>query len=90
MLANILANPLRALAQPMSEHLAPGALVILSGLLLYGLARSWSNPTPPNCVVLLIASIAAAVLWGPMLVIAIIWVAQRLIAGRPLTLDTRK
>lgn len=32
-LANILANPLRALAQPMSEHLAPGALVILSGLL---------------------------------------------------------
>ena len=32
-LANILANPLRALAQPMREHLAPGALVILSGLL---------------------------------------------------------
>jgi ribosomal protein L11 methyltransferase len=32
-LANILANPLRALAQPMAEHLAPGALVILSGLL---------------------------------------------------------
>lgn len=32
-LANILANPLRALAQPMSEHLAPSALVILSGLL---------------------------------------------------------
>lgn len=32
-LANILANPLRTLAQPMSEHLAPGALVILSGLL---------------------------------------------------------
>jgi ribosomal protein L11 methyltransferase len=32
-LANILANPLRQLAAPMSEHLAPTALVILSGLL---------------------------------------------------------
>jgi len=32
-LANILANPLRQLAAPMSRHLAPGALVILSGLL---------------------------------------------------------
>jgi ribosomal protein L11 methyltransferase len=32
-LANILANPLRQLARPMVEHLAPGALVILSGLL---------------------------------------------------------
>src|SRR6516164_625055 len=32
-LANILANPLRQLAQPMSRHLAPGALVVLSGLL---------------------------------------------------------
>ncbi len=32
-LANILANPLRQLAGPMSAHLAPGALVILSGLL---------------------------------------------------------
>jgi ribosomal protein L11 methyltransferase len=32
-LANILANPLRQLAGPMSEHLAPRALVILSGLL---------------------------------------------------------
>jgi len=32
-LANILANPLRQLAQPMLQHLAPGALVILSGLL---------------------------------------------------------
>jgi ribosomal protein L11 methyltransferase len=32
-LANILANPLRRLATPMSRHLAPGALVILSGLL---------------------------------------------------------
>jgi ribosomal protein L11 methyltransferase len=32
-LANILANPLRQLAQPMSKHLAPGALVVLSGLL---------------------------------------------------------
>ena len=32
-LANILANPLRAMATPMSAHLAPGALVILSGLL---------------------------------------------------------
>ncbi len=32
-LANILANPLRQLAGPMSAHLAPKALVILSGLL---------------------------------------------------------
>ncbi len=32
-LANILANPLRQLATPMRSHLAPGALVILSGLL---------------------------------------------------------
>lgn len=32
-LANILANPLRQLAGPMAGHLAPGALVILSGLL---------------------------------------------------------
>ena len=32
-LANILANPLRQLATPMTRHLAPGALVILSGLL---------------------------------------------------------
>ncbi len=32
-LANILANPLRQLAQPMVANLAPGALVILSGLL---------------------------------------------------------
>jgi len=32
-LANILANPLRQLAGPMSRHLAPGAFVILSGLL---------------------------------------------------------
>jgi ribosomal protein L11 methyltransferase len=32
-LANILANPLRQLADPMSRHLAPGAHVILSGLL---------------------------------------------------------
>jgi ribosomal protein L11 methyltransferase len=32
-LANILANPLRQLAGPMSGHLAPRALVILSGLL---------------------------------------------------------
>ena len=32
-LANILANPLRQLAGPMSKHLAPGAFVILSGLL---------------------------------------------------------
>jgi ribosomal protein L11 methyltransferase len=32
-LANILANPLRQLAEPMVHHLAPGALVILSGLL---------------------------------------------------------
>jgi ribosomal protein L11 methyltransferase len=32
-LANILANPLRQMATPMVEHLAPSALVILSGLL---------------------------------------------------------
>jgi ribosomal protein L11 methyltransferase len=32
-LANILANPLRQMATPMSRHLAPGALVVLSGLL---------------------------------------------------------
>ncbi|WP_316165957.1 MULTISPECIES: 50S ribosomal protein L11 methyltransferase [unclassified Bradyrhizobium] len=32
-LANILANPLRQLAAPMLRHLAPGAFVILSGLL---------------------------------------------------------
>jgi ribosomal protein L11 methyltransferase len=32
-LANILANPLRQLAMPMARHLAPSALVILSGLL---------------------------------------------------------
>ena len=32
-LANILANPLRQLAGPLSAHLAPAALVILSGLL---------------------------------------------------------
>lgn len=32
-LANILANPLRQLAGPLSAHLAPSALVILSGLL---------------------------------------------------------
>ncbi len=32
-LANILANPLRQLAGPMAKHLAPSALVILSGLL---------------------------------------------------------
>jgi ribosomal protein L11 methyltransferase len=32
-LANILANPLRRMATPMARHLAPDALVILSGLL---------------------------------------------------------
>jgi ribosomal protein L11 methyltransferase len=32
-LANILASPLRQLAGPMARHLAPGAFVILSGLL---------------------------------------------------------
>jgi ribosomal protein L11 methyltransferase len=32
-LANILANPLKQLAGPIAAHLAPGALVILSGLL---------------------------------------------------------
>ena len=32
-LANILANPLRQMARPMARHLAPSALVILSGLL---------------------------------------------------------
>jgi ribosomal protein L11 methyltransferase len=34
-LANILANPLRELATPMSRHLAPSARVILSGLLAH-------------------------------------------------------
>src|SRR5437899_3065657 len=34
-LANILANPLRQLATPMASHLAPSALVILSGLLTH-------------------------------------------------------
>ncbi|MEH2515530.1 ribosomal protein L11 methyltransferase [Bradyrhizobium sp. AZCC 1610] len=34
-LANILANPLRQLAGPMSRYLAPSALVILSGLLTH-------------------------------------------------------
>jgi ribosomal protein L11 methyltransferase len=34
-LANILANPLRQLAGPMSQHLAPSAFVILSGLLTH-------------------------------------------------------
>ncbi len=34
-LANILANPLRQLATPMARHLAPAALVILSGLLTH-------------------------------------------------------
>ena len=34
-LANILANPLRQLASPMVRHLAPAALVILSGLLTH-------------------------------------------------------
>jgi ribosomal protein L11 methyltransferase len=32
-LANILANPLRQMATPMAKHLAPAALVVLSGLL---------------------------------------------------------
>ena len=32
-LANILANPLRQMAMPMTRHLAPSALIILSGLL---------------------------------------------------------
>jgi ribosomal protein L11 methyltransferase len=32
-LANILANPLRQMAMPMARHLAPSALIILSGLL---------------------------------------------------------
>ena len=32
-LANILANPLRQMATSMARHLAPSALVILSGLL---------------------------------------------------------
>jgi ribosomal protein L11 methyltransferase len=32
-LANVLANPLRRMATPMARHLAPGAHVILSGLL---------------------------------------------------------
>ncbi len=40
-MANILANPLRRLATPMAQHLAPSALVILSGLL----------PTQANSVI---------------------------------------
>ena len=49
-LANILANPLRQLATPIVRHLAPSALVILSGLLphqaqgviaAYKCARGW-------------------------------------------------
>jgi ribosomal protein L11 methyltransferase len=32
-LANILANPLRQMATPMAKHLAPSALIVLSGLL---------------------------------------------------------
>src|SRR4051794_12615761 len=34
-LANILANPLKQLATPMARHLAPSALVVLSGLLTH-------------------------------------------------------
>ncbi len=34
-LANILANPLRQLARPLTQHLAPSGLVILSGLLTH-------------------------------------------------------
>jgi ribosomal protein L11 methyltransferase len=34
-LANILANPLKQMATPMTRHLAPSALVVLSGLLPY-------------------------------------------------------
>ncbi len=34
-LANILANPLRQLAGPMARHLAPSAMVVLSGLLTH-------------------------------------------------------
>jgi len=34
-LANILANPLRQLARPLTRHLAPSGLVILSGLLTH-------------------------------------------------------
>src|ERR1700743_615686 len=34
-LANILANPLRQMATPMARHLAPSALVILSGVFLH-------------------------------------------------------
>ncbi len=37
--ANILARPLEALARPMAPHLAPGAQVILSGLLPHQRAR---------------------------------------------------
>ncbi|MEP0943689.1 MAG: 50S ribosomal protein L11 methyltransferase [Rhizobiaceae bacterium] len=37
--ANILARPLQALAHPMTAHLAPGAQVILSGLLPHQRAR---------------------------------------------------
>ena len=37
--ANILARPLEALARPMSQHIAPGAQIILSGLLPHQRAR---------------------------------------------------
>ena len=40
--ANILARPLEALARPMSQHIAPGAQIILSGLLPHQRARIYS------------------------------------------------
>ena len=56
-LANILANPLRQLATPMARHLAPSALVILSGLLTpsggrrhrrLSRARAGAGAAPPD------------------------------------------
>jgi ribosomal protein L11 methyltransferase len=49
--ANILARPLQALAHPMSAHLAPGAQVILSGLLPHQRARITAAYRTQNMVV---------------------------------------
>ena len=49
--ANILARPLQALAHPMSAHLAPGAQVILSGLLPHQRARITAAYRAQNMVV---------------------------------------
>lgn len=49
--ANILARPLQALAHPMRAHLAPGAQVILSGLLPHQRARITAAYRAQNMVV---------------------------------------